>query len=344
MTWAKKPKNNKKQPKQTKPFSNREEKLIREIVKFDATRKYFGNWSPRELNESYQNAPQKLNIGVLSVDDICNALWHEMSYNPIRFGYKSPFVFDGKNSLDGFIDTRLDLANDGFETLSGIQAYLSRFLRKAHRYDINFWKNGFLKDTSLMITTVYPSGANGNPIPNEAYIMLDFLRRSIKLIAMQNLDDFKHAKYRNTIAKVVMARHEQIDINERNGEPISKLIRPIKITNFDEMQTKLNDVLFMSEYEEAENFIKTKIVGDREKLSEYRKDKKRLEKELAAKADEILETESRIEELSEYEEPGDLSAEQSNLKQQQEQEKAIRKSLEHVDALIYSATHPRPRN
>ena len=57
-----------------------------------------------------------------------------------------------------------------------------------------------------------------------------------------------------------------------------------------------------------------------------------------------METESRIEELSEYEEPGDLSAEQSNLKQQQEQEKAIRKSLEHVDALIYSATHPRPRN
>ena len=148
---------------QTKPFSRHEEKLIREVIKYNASRKYFGNWTPHELNESYQNAPRDLQIGILSIDDICNALWHEMSYNPVRFGYTSPFVFNGKNSLKDFIDSRLDLANNGFETLSVIQTYLSRFWRFATKLYPDFEEKGYAKTNSVWISTVLPTNPNSKP-------------------------------------------------------------------------------------------------------------------------------------------------------------------------------------
>lgn len=331
--------------KQTKPFFYREERDIRKIIKYDTSRKYFGSWTPRELNKSYQNAPCNLKIGILSVDDICDALWHEMSYNPVRFGYKSPFVFNGKNSLKEFIDSSLDLANNGFETLSVIQTYLSRFWRFATKLYPDFEEKGYAKNNSVWISTVLPTNPNSNPVPNNAYLMLDLLRKSLKEITKRNLADFYRVKYRDMIAKVVMARHEQTDTNERKSEPISILSRPIKIADYAETQRKSAEELFISAYEDTDNFAEIEIVGDKEKLPEYRKNKKLLEKEFVIKDDEILETESRIEELNSFEEPGDISEEQSKLRQLKETKEEIIKSLERVNALIQSAKHPqKPRS
>ena len=55
----------------TAPKTNQNDR-IKDIIKYNVTRRYFGEWTPDELNNSYicEN-PIQLRIGILSIDQYC---------------------------------------------------------------------------------------------------------------------------------------------------------------------------------------------------------------------------------------------------------------------------------
>lgn len=181
---------------------------IKEIIKYDTTRKYFGDWSPYQLNRCYPCLePVSLQIGVLSVDKICDTLWNEMSYNPKRFGTQSPFKFHGKNSLYMFIAKDLDQKDHAFYTLSKIQAYLSKFWLSAMTYDKTFLTNQRFKNKYVIIKNIPQQNPDSKPVPGATYQMLGYLRNCIHIIASQNLKDFDRKTYREQMIPVINARH-----------------------------------------------------------------------------------------------------------------------------------------
>ena len=184
---------------------------IKEIIKYDTTRKYFGDWSPYQLNRCYPSLePISLQIGVLSVDEICDALWNEMSYNPKRFGIQSPFKFHGKNSICIFIAKDLDQKNHAFYTLSKIQAYLSKFWLSAMTYDKTFPTNQRFKDKYVIIKNIPQQNPDSKPVPGATYQMLGYLRNCIHIIASQNLKDFDRKAYREQMIPVINSRHPDL--------------------------------------------------------------------------------------------------------------------------------------
>ena len=89
---------------------------IRNILRYDTSKAYFGSFTANDLSNAvgrikasrnWTNPIDAVNIyiGHIDGDVICNALWHEMSYNPVRFGTVSPFMFHGKNSLYHFCNS-----------------------------------------------------------------------------------------------------------------------------------------------------------------------------------------------------------------------------------------------
>ena len=264
----------------TTPKANQNNRT-KNIVKYNVTRKYFGDWTPNELNDSYicEN-PTQLRIGVLSVDDICDALWNEMSYNPVRFGTTSPFEFDGKNSLEKFIDTPIAPDNKAFKTLSIVQSYLSRFWKLATKYDEAFKTTKHFKSNCVTITTTISTNPGSKPVPSMTYVMLGKLRNSVKAIASQNLNDFGKKTYQKQMIDVILARHPD-------------LVRPIKTQNFAASARK-----------------------DKE-LQHYKVAEQNLIKEIQDKNFEITDTQSRIDTLTmEFENPGDASKDKALLQNQ----------------------------
>lgn len=219
---------------------------IKNIIEYNTTRKYFGDWTPYELNETYPGTELvHLHIGILSVDKICDALWNEMSYNPKRFGVKSPFKFNGKNSLYLFINKEIDQENNALEALSDIKTNLIKFWIHAIKYDTNFPITNQFKNTFVTIQHTPQQNANSKPIPDKTYKMLGFLRNCIHIIASQNITDFERKSYREQIINAVTSKHPN-------------LIRPQKLTtkNTDYLQYLRNRT-----YLEHEIFKKTSEIS-----------------------------------------------------------------------------------
>lgn len=203
---------------------------VKEIIKYTASRRYFSTWSPEELNQAYLEGSKKFPVGTLSINDICDSLWNEMSYNPKRFGTQSPFEFNGKNSLKDFIEKEIDENDENFEILSALQGLLYHFSDLMSKYDGFFEINGYSTPEIFEISATVPNISNSLPVPNKNYKMLDYLRRSIKKIALQNMKDFKYSQYRQQIIEVALSRHP--DLN-----------RPRKIENFAEKQRQIQKCL-----------------------------------------------------------------------------------------------------
>ena len=183
----------------------------KDIIKYNTTRKYFGDWTPHELNRTYPGTTAvSLRIGVLSIDEICNAIWYEMSYNPKRFGTQSPFKYNGKNSLCWFIAKDLDSKNHAFHILSKIQNYLSKFWVSAIKYDNTFPTNNRFKNTYVLIKHTPQITPDSKPVPAETYQMLGYLRNCIHIIASQNLTDFDRKAYREQMIPVINSRHPDL--------------------------------------------------------------------------------------------------------------------------------------
>lgn len=282
----------------TAPKTNQNDR-VKDIIKYNVTRRYFGDWTPDELNNSYIcGNPIQLRIGILSIDDICDSLWNEMSYNPVRFGTTNPFEFDGKNSLEKFINTPIAPDNKAFKTLSIIQSYLSRFWKLATEYDENFKTKKYFKSTCVIITTTISTNLNSKPVPSMTYVMMANLRKSIKQIASQNTSDFGKKTYQQEMANVILTRHPD-------------LVRPIKIQDF------------------------AAIARQNKKLKEYQMNKRNLMTAIRDKNSEIIDTQSRIDTLTmEFENPGDTSNDTALLNKQKEDLKNLETNLQLITQRI----------
>ena len=217
--------NNKKGGTMTAKLT-KQEKRIKKILGYDATRKYFGNWCPRDLNATYMNSePVDFKIGTLSVDDICDSLWSEMSYNPGHFGKTSPFKFNGKNSIRLFKDHSFESDDRDLNIVfSSIKFNMRSFLYHMERLDSSFETNGYFYNTQVTIAHTIEDSIK--PVPNHAYSMLAALRKCAKIIAEQNVQDFSNDLYRAHIIKTVVQRHPG-------------LTRPTKIPNFPALESNM---------------------------------------------------------------------------------------------------------
>ena len=284
--------------KEEKQRIKAERQRVHDIIKYDVNRKYFGDWTPDELNTTY-NSPTPVNFytGILSVDKICDALWNEMSYNPERFGTVSPFKFNGKNSLDFFINKEIDIYDNNFEVLTNLQAYLSRFLELALQYDKDFMITNRFKSTNILISTKIRPGEK--PIPSATYRMLGYLRDSIHKIASQNLQDFENkAIYRNQIIETVKEKHP-------------KLFRPVT-------------PVYAVPVHESTN----------EELEKCISDKNYLVGAIWNKNSEIMDTQMRIDTLNEFENPGDTNNDAALLKKQKADLKNLETNLQLITQRI----------
>ena len=181
---------------------------LKQIIQYNAKRMYFGEWRPARIDEFFRNTsggnrPEELYIGKLTEDIICDVLWYEMSYNPVRFGTVSPFKNpDGKNSILYFIDTYRKKApreENGLlpqEVMTVIwqMGDFIKSVKKADLYD-RFIKTGKLPQVLSIL------GADEN------YYVLTTLRKAIHAIAKQNDADLKDPAYREQIEKIAAQRH-----------------------------------------------------------------------------------------------------------------------------------------
>jgi hypothetical protein len=159
-----------------------------------------------------------LKTGTLSADVICNAIWQEMSYNPKRFGSKSPFVHENKNSLCFFITKEIDSESKAFYILQKIQMYLSKFWTLAIEYDKSFAANEHFEKNYILIKNTAQKTANTKPVPCDAYKMLSYLRNCIHIIASQNIEDFKKRQYRELIINSVLGTYSCMAPNQKMSQ------------------------------------------------------------------------------------------------------------------------------
>ncbi len=239
---------------------------------------YFGNWTPRQIHEIYQNMKgsdfnrtEPLTTGIITEDDICDTLWNEMSYNPVRFGNTSLFLFNGKNSIKQFC-AKYSVCNSEDKNLV--------FLQK-----LAFALNDFTFFMNAYEPTFSETGRTQNPVMNVGlqqdvlasnleYKVLSKLVACIHLICSQNgLDYARSKKHHIAMNQIIMQRHPD-------------LVRPIKIPNY----IKLNSMKNQS---------------------------KALELRMQTQESDILETQMRINVLEEYDSPVDTSREHSMLESQQ---------------------------
>lgn len=205
----------------------------RDIIKYSTDRQYFGVWTPKQLHYAYKvnlvnEQSVNLQTNKFSVDRICDALWTEMSYNPVRFGSTSPFMFNEQNSITQFCanyeehEKNPNTADLFMELRKELTIFTSLFAK----YDPNFQQKNISKKSTVNIKLQEYSLHSNNE-----YKMLACLVRCIHLICTQNLKDFDSSKqHRERMKKVIERRHPDF-------------VRSIKIPNFAKLEP-----LFHAEY------------------------------------------------------------------------------------------------
>jgi len=165
-----------------------EKQKILKVISYNVKYPYFGFVTARKLSEAYleyrnnefgEGVP--LMVGDIDGNVICNALWHEMSFNPLRFGYTSPFMINGRNNIYAFCSGRIHFPESACGgVLAAVRHKLIDYMR------MNSLPNG--QWCCRMPTN------NGTVIIKEGsrvYAMLARLRDSIKIITKRNVADFK---------------------------------------------------------------------------------------------------------------------------------------------------------
>lgn len=249
-----------------------------EIIKYNPARMYFGNWTPRQIHEIYQNMKgsdfnrtEPLTTGIITEDDICDTLWNEMSYNPTRFGTVSPFVFNGKNSIKQFCK-KYSSCNSEDKTMLFLQKIafaLNDFMFYMDAYDQTFSKTGRTQNPVMNIGLQQDALAS-----NTEYKVLSKLVACIHLICSQNgLDYTRSKKHHIAMNQIIIQRHPN-------------LVRPQKIPNY----SKLNSMQAQSQ---------------------------EIQSRITHQESVILETQMRINVLEEFDSPADTSREHNALESQQ---------------------------
>ena len=179
------------------------EKQILDILKYNVSRSCIGALVPDELSAAYNNAHTHmdesfpLRVGDINGLKICDAIWHQMSYNPVRFGTVSPFKFDGRNNIYRFCRGHVapGASADAATVFGHLRQKLSVYmmLNGGGR-----WRDDIDAHNGYVYISSYGS----------MYAVLAKLRDCIKIVARQNVSDFKDksGKYRAAIIDAVLAR------------------------------------------------------------------------------------------------------------------------------------------
>ena len=188
------------------------QKIVK-IIKYDTRREYFGNWTPAQIYTAFHDALENPNHGIsiftgtISVNGICGALWNEMSYNPLHFGYENPFFFNGKNDIEQFCRK-----NTQDKSLISVQENLRKFLSVTKKIDTNFATTNKLSENNVTIISTYDRISLN-------YVMLSCLSKAIHKISETNLYDFKHSKkHRKKIIEIVQIRHPDLIRHKPNAD------------------------------------------------------------------------------------------------------------------------------
>ena len=186
--------------------------LLRDVVKYNVKRPYFGKLTAEKLDAAYGlfkhtqdwDKPivrAHLNIGHIDGVVICRALWNEMSYNPLRFGTKSPFLHNGVENIYHFCRNGVPEDFPAYKIVERIRHKMIAFMMLNGRANNNQWRDNI--DTYYGRITI--RFVHGHSDAN--YKLLSMLREMIRSVASQNLKDFGRKAYRTEMIKVIMARH-----------------------------------------------------------------------------------------------------------------------------------------
>lgn len=207
--------------------------LFRIIIKYNPYREYVGKWTPKRLHKTFHEIYEDpfrplvyMEIGKLSIDTICDALWGEMSYNPMRFGTKNPFEFDGIQNIKKFCK-KYKQSNNPDDVMPKIASELGYFLYFIGNANPEFNATGKIETNQILIN------CDRNRKSGYGYKALACLTKCIHLIATQNLNDYRKKDYRQKIQEMIIARHP-------NMKRSDKYINIIKIEN---TQKQTDDLL-----------------------------------------------------------------------------------------------------
>lgn len=188
---------------------------VRKIIKYNPYRQYVGAWSPKQIQskfrEIYDNPFRPLSfihVGGLSAEMVCEAIWNEMSYNPLRFGTQNPFTTNDIASIQSFCATyKKDVKTT--DIMSKIATELWFFLHFINKSNPEFMENGKISSANILIR------CNNEKKPNDGYKTLACLVHTIHAIASQNLQDYKIVKFREQINDVAISRHPNLQRSRR---------------------------------------------------------------------------------------------------------------------------------
>lgn len=201
---------------------------LKQIVQYNADRMYFGNWTPNDLSSCFKEAKTNniatlITVGKLTNDVICDTLWNEMSLNPKRFGYWSPFKTDDKNNLIYFKNTyknKILYENFGKSSKNVMNLIwkIKNFVQNLYEakpdtdfisdsddiklYDY-FVKTGELPTTFRIFDKNY---SYERADANAGYRILGSLCGALHLITNQNWKDLQDPEYKEQITLIVEER------------------------------------------------------------------------------------------------------------------------------------------
>ena len=192
---------------------NREINIMRSILRYDVNRAYMGELTGAELNGAFELFVRSrdwdkpiisttIHTGYIDGSIICRAVWHEMSYNPKRFGTVSPFLHNGKESIYHFCQDSYEIPLDtpGYPIVADLRQKMRNFLFY-NKLENGSWYD-VVDDSKGNMVVRCVNGASDNK-----YKMLATLRDMIHLVASQNLKDVNIAAYRNEMKPIIDARH-----------------------------------------------------------------------------------------------------------------------------------------
>ena len=186
----------------------KETDAIRTIIKYNPRREYFGEWTPSKLYSVFNSIRQDpfrplsfVSLGGLSAGMICDALWNEMSYNPLRFGETNPFETNDISAIRKF---HKKYETSDTDTMSKTATELRHFLYFIGQSNPEFYKLGRISGNSILIKCDY------NKNSNDGYKALSCLAHAVHYIASQNLQDYKNKTFRQKIVEIATARHPNL--------------------------------------------------------------------------------------------------------------------------------------
>lgn len=192
-------------------MDKKQKNIVLRELQYDVSRKYFGDFTYGALYDVYHvfkhtqahDKPivsQRFRIGRIDGEVICRALYKQMSYNPKRFGNKSPFLHNGRENIFYFCSSELSPLTPGYNVLVKVQDFLKEFMFANSKHNGQWSSELKTKDGFVTISFT-------NMYADKNYKKLAILRNALKEIIKQNMVDFKSPAYRAEIIRAVM-EHE----------------------------------------------------------------------------------------------------------------------------------------